>query len=164
GDQLVETEHSLTIAGETISYRATAGTMILKEEGLEEEKAKGEVAKASIFYVAYARSDTTDVSQRPITFAFNGGPGSSSVWLHLGQLGPRRVHLEEEGTAPPPPHRLVDNAHTLLDVSDLVFIDPVSTGFSRVVPGEEPKQFHDFKQDIEWVAEFIRLYTTRFER
>ena len=88
-------------------------------------------------------------------------PGSSSVWLHLGVLGPKRVVLDDEGNAPPPPHGLTDNAYSLLDVTDLVFIDPVSTGYSRAVAGENPGQFHGVEEDVESVGEFIRLYTTR---
>ena len=101
------------------------------------------------------------MGRRPITFSFNGGPGSSSVWLHLGLLGPRRVLMYDEGNALPPPYKLIENEYSLLDNSDLVFIDPVSTGYSRAVPGEDPKQFHGFKEDIESVGEFIRLYITR---
>ncbi|MGB0387275.1 MAG: S10 family peptidase [Ardenticatenaceae bacterium] len=159
-EQVSETRHTVVIGGEEVAYRAIAGTMILKEE---EEKA-GQKAKASIFFTAYLRDGVDDVSRRPLTFSFNGGPGSSSVWLHLGVLGPRRVLFGEEGEALPPPYRLVDNPYSLLDESDLVFIDPVSTGFSRAVPGEEAKQFHGFQKDIESVGEFIRLFTTRYER
>jgi carboxypeptidase C (cathepsin A) len=105
-----------------------------------------------------------DAGRRPLTSSVNGGPGSSSVWLHLGLLGPRRVLMDEEGHPLPPPYQLVDNEHALLDITDLVFIDPVSTGYSRVVPGEKVDQFHNFEKDIEFVGEFIRLYTTRFKR
>ncbi|MBL8802925.1 MAG: peptidase S10 [Planctomycetes bacterium] len=118
-------------------------------------------AKAELFYVAYVLDGVSDPAQRPITFAFNGGPGSSSVWLHLGAFGPRRVRMAAEGWAPPPPYELIDNAHSLLDVTDLVFIDPVTTGYSRAAEGESAAQFHGVTPDVEWVAEFIRLYTTR---
>lgn len=158
-EKIVETHHTVSVAGETISYTATAGTLILQEE----KEKEGEQPKAAIFFVAYTRDDV-DVGQRPLTFSFNGGPGSSSVWLHLGLLGPRRIDLGEEGHLPPPPYALSDNEFSLLDVTDLVFIDPVSTGFSRAVPGEEAKQFHDFKKDIESVGDFIRLYATRYGR
>jgi carboxypeptidase C (cathepsin A) len=158
-----ETKHSVVINGEEIKYTATAGTILLKEE-VKEEDCEVEKPKATIFFISYTKDDVDDVSDRPLTFSFNGGPGSSSVWLHLGLLGPRRVFLDEEGRTPPPPYRLVDNEYSLLDVSDLVFIDPVSTGYSRAVPGEKPEQFHDFTKDIESVGEFIRLYTTRFKR
>jgi carboxypeptidase C (cathepsin A) len=163
-DLISETEHTKTIDGEEIQYRVTTGTIVLKEEYEEKEKAEGEKAKATVFFVAYTRNDVDDVGGRPVTFSFNGGPGSSSVWLHLGVLGPRRVTAERQGNPVPPPYQLVDNEHSLLDKSDLVFIDPVSTGFSRAVPGEKPKQFHDFRKDIESVGDFIRLYTTRYQR
>lgn len=162
-DNIVQTQHTLIINGQTLDYTATCGTIILKEESEEDEKAEGEKAKASIFFVAYTKDNVTDTSKRPITFAFNGGPGSSSVWLHLGLLGPRRVHTDDTNIMPPPYH-LVANEYSLLDISDLVFIDPVSTGFSRVVPGEKPKEFHNFNKDIESVGDFIRLYTTRYQR
>ncbi|RMG91982.1 MAG: peptidase S10 [Chloroflexi bacterium] len=160
-EETAVTHHVITINGEQIPYTVTAGTILLKEETEKEEKAEGFKPKASIFYVAYTRDDVEDVSKRPITFSFNGGPGSSSVWLHLGVLGPRRVETDEVGNLLPPPYRLVDNEFSLLDKTDLVFIDPVSTGYSRAVPGEKPREFHEFKKDIESVGEFIRLYTTR---
>jgi carboxypeptidase C (cathepsin A) len=163
-EAISETRHSVTIDGQAIQYTVTTGTIILKEEEEKEEKSEGEKPKASIFFIAYTKEGIDDVGQRPLTFSFNGGPGSSSVWLHLGVLGPRRVFMDEEGNPPPPPSRLVDNEYSVLDVTDLVFIDPVSTGYSRVVPGEKPKQFHDFQKDIESVGEFIRLYTTRYQR
>ena len=92
--------------------------------------------KASVFYVAYTKDDVSDTSKRPVTFTFNGGPGSASIWLHLGAFGPRRVEMGDAGALLPPPYKLVDNEYSLLDVTDLVFIDPVSTGYSRAVPGE----------------------------
>jgi carboxypeptidase C (cathepsin A) len=153
----VSTSHTVTINGTAYAYTATVGTLILRDE--DDDK-----PKASMFYVAYTLDDVADASKRPLTFSFNGGPGSSSVWLHLGLLGPRRVLMDEEGNPPPPPYRLVDNAHSLLDRTDLVFIDPVSTGFSRAVPGEEPDQFHNYDKDIESVGDFIRLYTSRNRR
>ena len=162
-DNIVQTQHSLTIAGQPLNYTATTGTIVLKEESEKDEKSEGEKAKASIFFVAYTKDDVAPVGKRPITFAFNGGPGSSSVWLHLGLLGPRRVHMDDTNLLPPP-YKLVENEYSLLDVTDLVFIDPVSTGFSRAVPGEKPKEFHNFKKDIESVGDFIRLYTTRYQR
>ena len=167
-DVLVETRHSLTIEGQEIHYTVTCGTMVLKEEA--EKKGEKEVSRRarnrapSIFFVAYTWDEVEDRRTRPITFSFNGGPGSSSVWLHLGLLGPRRVLLDDDGFAFPPPYELVDNAYSLLDQTDLVFIDPVSTGFSRALPGEKSKQFHGFKKDIESVGDFIRLYTTRYQR
>ncbi len=167
-DTLVESTHSVIISGQEIGYTVTCGTIVLKEEaekkGEKEGESEGEKPRASIFFVAYVRDGVEDKRKRPLTFSFNGGPGSSSVWLHLGLLGPRRVLLDDEGFAYPPPYALVDNNYSLLDHTDLVFIDPVSTGFSRVVPGEKPRQFHGFKRDIESVGDFIRLYTTRYQR
>ncbi len=167
-DQLVETEHEASIGGRTIRYTVTAGTLVLKEEmekkGEHEGEAEGEKAKAKVFFIAYTRRDAGDLARRPITFSFNGGPGSSSVWLHLGVLGPKRVDLGEIGELPVPPFRLVENEASLLDRTDLVFIDPVSTGFSRAVVGEKAKEYLAFKKDIESVGDFIRLYTTRYRR
>ncbi|MBN2389139.1 MAG: peptidase S10 [Anaerolineae bacterium] len=155
-EKTVKSKHTVVIDGQEIAYTATAGTLILKDE---EDK-----PKASLFYVAYTRDGVEDEAQRPITFSFNGGPGSSSVWLHMGVVGPRRVLMSPEGDALSPPYTLVNNEYSLLDVTDLVFIDPVSTGYSRAVPGEEAKQFHGVEQDIKSVGEFIRLYTTRAKR
>jgi carboxypeptidase C (cathepsin A) len=154
------TQHSITIDGIKLDYTATAGTIVLKEEDVE----NGEVAKASIFYVAYTLDGVKEPSERAVTFSFNGGPGSSSVWMHLGLLGPKRVLFDDEGNPLPPPYKLVDNEFTLLTQTDLVFIDPVSTGYSRSVPEEKPEQFHSLKKDIESVGEFIRLWTTRNNR
>ena len=159
-DKLSVTHHSVIINGEEIRYTATAGTLVLKEESDKE----GEKPKASVFFIAYTRDDVEDTSKRPITFSFNGGPGSSSVWLHLGVLGPRCVKPDAEGALPQPPYQLANNACSILDKTDLVFIDPVSTGFSRAVPGEEAKQFHGFKKDIESVGDFILLYLGRYKR
>jgi len=163
-DVIVITQHKVVIDGREIGYTVTAGTIVLKEEEEKEDKSEGEKPRASIFFIAYTQDGVEDKAQRPITFSFNGGPGSSSVWLHLGVLGPRRVDVEKEGNPIPPPYRLVDNEFSLLDQTDLVFIDPVSTGYSRAVPGEKPKQFHAFNKDIESVGDFIRLYTTRYQR
>ena len=167
-DQLVETQHTVTIGSREIAYTVTTGTLVLKDEaektGDQAGVAEGEKPRATVFFVAYTRRDAGDLAKRPLTFSFNGGPGSSSVWLHLGVLGPRRVWLDETGNLPPPPYRLEDNASSLLDETDLVFIDPVSTGYSRAVVGEKAKDFHDFKKDIESVGDFIRLYTTRWRR
>lgn len=165
-DNLVVTQHTTTIKGRSIRYTATTGTIVLKEEAQKGEKdgeSEGEKAKAEVFFVAYSKDNVKDKSKRPISFCFNGGPGSSSVWLHLGVLGPKRAKTRDLETVPPP-YTLVENEYSLLDQTDLVFIDPISTGFSRVVPGEKAKDFHGFKKDIESVGEFIRLYCTRYGR
>jgi len=167
-DHIVETKHTVVINGKSIPYTVTCGTIVLKEEaekkGEKDGEAEGEKPKATIFFTAYIRDDVEDKDKRSLTFSFNGGPGSSSVWLHLGLLGPRRVLMDEIGNPLPPPGKLVDNDFTILDQTDLVFIDPVSTGYSRAVPGEKPRQFHGFKKDIESVGDFIRLYTSRYQR
>lgn len=155
-EELYETQHKVAIDGKELEYTATAGTILLKEEDGK--------ARASFFFVSYTKNSAQDMAARPITFSFNGGPGSSSVWLHLGALGPRRVHLNEDGTMPPPPFKLVDNEYSILNQTDLVFIDPISTGFSRAVPGEDPHKFHGLDEDISSVGEFIRLYITRYKR
>lgn len=165
-DNIVRTRHTVQIGDNLVHYTATAGTMILKAE----DKETGEKPRAAVFFVAYTRdrdagvSEADHVARRPITFSFNGGPGSSSVWLHLGVLGPRRVQSADNDEALPPPYRLVDNDYSLLDKTDLVFIDPVTTGFSRAVPGEDDREFHSFEKDIESVGDFIRLYTSRYQR
>lgn len=150
------TKHEMTVNGTKIPYTATAGTLILKKDDGK--------PSASMFYVAYTRDDAPDPSKRPLTFCFNGGPGSSSVWLHLGALGPKRVEMGPDGQAPAPPYRLLDNQDTALDFTDLVFVDPVSTGYSREAPGENAAQFHGFEGDLKSVSEFIRLYTGRTDR
>ena len=155
-EKIVQTKHSIRIGGQEIKYTATAGTILLKLED--------DTPKASVFYIASTKDDAGDLSKRPVTFSFNGGPGSASVWLHLGAFWPRRVEMGDAGSLLGPPYQLVDNEYWLLDVTDLVFIDPVSTGFSRVVTGEQPKQFHGIKEDMESVGDFIRLYTTRDKR
>jgi len=163
-DELVVTQHTATVAGQTIPYTVTCGRIVLKEESEGQGESEGEKPKASIFFIAYTRDGVEDLSRRPITFSFNGGPGSSSVWLHLGVLGPRRVEMGDAGALLPPPWKLVNNDFSLLDVTDLVFIDPVSTGYSRPVVGEKARQYHSFKKDIESVGDFIRLYASRYQR
>ncbi len=150
------TKHVITIGGQSIEYTARAGTLALEEEDGKE--------KARLFFVAYTRDGVEDPATRPVTFSFNGGPGSSSVWLHLGALGPRMVRLEDEGWAPSPPYQLVDNPDSWFDLTDLVFIDPVTTGYSRAAEGEDPSQFYGVDEDAQWVGEFIRLWTTRYQR
>ena len=150
------THHTIKINNQVIPYTATAGYITLRDE-----EGKG---KANVFFTAYTREDIKDLSHRPLTFAFNGGPGSSTVWLHLGALGPKKVLLDDNGFPLPPPFKLIDNPYTLLDVSDIVCLDAISTGFSRALPGEKPQQFHGVREDIEAVGEFIRLYLTRNNR
>jgi len=164
-DNLVVTKHRVKIGGREIRYTVTAGTMVMKEETADRTKvSEGEKPRAEVFFVAYTKDGVSNKSKRPLTFSFNGGPGSSSVWLHLGVLGPRCVVMTDEGELPPPPFKLTDNQYSILDDTDLVFIDPVSTGYSRAVEGQKPKEWHEFRKDIESVGDFIRLYTTRFNR
>ncbi|HEV2779156.1 MAG TPA: peptidase S10 [Actinophytocola sp.] len=159
-DDLVTTSHSLTIKRRKLNYTVTTGRIVLREEVVTDGKFDGHRPKAEVFLTAYT-VDGADPTRRPVTFAFNGGPGSSSVWLHLGLLGPRRVVSGDAGDPAPPPYELVDNAETLLAHSDLVFIDPVSTGYSRPVEGEKAGDYHGFQGDIESVGEVIRLWTSR---
>jgi len=163
-DKISVTRHRAKLGKQTLAYTVTCGTLVLREEAEKEGKSEGEKARAKVFFIAYTLDDAGDRAARPVTFSFNGGPGSSSVWLHLGVLGPRRVELDAEGRASAPPGRLVPNEHTLLDVSDLVFIDPVGTGYSRMVEGEKVKEYHEYKRDLESVGEFIRLYCSRYNR
>src|SRR4029079_3102510 len=156
-DQISITRHRTRIGKRQLSYTVTCGTIVLKEESEKEGKSEGEKARAKVFFIAYTLDDVPDKAKRPVTFSFNGGPGSSSVWLHFGVLGPRRVELDAEGFASAPPGKLVPNEFSMLDVSDLVFIDPVGTGYSRMVEGEKVKEYHEYKRDLESVGAFIRL-------
>ncbi|HWE03217.1 MAG TPA: hypothetical protein VG326_12480 [Tepidisphaeraceae bacterium] len=155
-DKLSVTEGQISINDQTLKYKATAGQMILRDDSGK--------AKAEMFFVAYEKQPAEPRGTRPITFVFNGGPGAAAVWLHLGTAGPKRVALDEEGDAPSPPYRLEDNPNTWLTATDLVFIDPVGTGYSRAVAGEKPEQFYGVEEDIRSVAEFIRMYVTRNQR
>lgn len=156
GIEPVETHHEISARGKVLPYTARAGVLPLTDEFGERE--------AEFFFVAYELEGTPDRSRRPLTFAFNGGPGSSSIWLHMGALGPKRVAMEKEGWMPAPPYRYEDNAATWLDQTDLVFIDPIGTGFSRAAKEDLNKKFWSFQGDIESVGEFIRLYLTRYKR
>ncbi|MBK6419463.1 MAG: peptidase S10 [Ignavibacteria bacterium] len=152
----VTTKHSVSINGAQVSYEATAGHLtLLKEDGSP---------RAKVFFIAYTKTGVSDPATRPVTISFNGGPGSSSVWLHLGVLGPRRVAMNDDGTTLPPPYKLVDNDQSWLDMTDLVFIDPVSTGYSRANEEKDAKQFHGYNQDIESVGEFIRRWISDNKR
>lgn len=162
-DNIVTTRHTITLKGKVLKYTATVGTVVLKEEVDKE----GHKAKAEIFFMAFTRDGVRNPAKRPLTFSFNGGPGSSSVWMLLGLLGPRRVPLaKNENERLAPPFELTDNEFTLLEESDLVFIDPVGTGYSRPVSGEntDPNEFYSFQRDLDSVGEFIRLYTSRHQR
>lgn len=150
-------ESTVTINGVKIPYKVTTGKLQLKGDDGK--------ARASIFYVSYVRTDTKDASTRPVMFAFNGGPGSSAVWLHIGVLGPKIIKLPGDGTvAPMPPVRVADNPLSILDVCDLVFIDPVSTGYSRAEKDVKPGDFHGLDEDIESVGDFIRRWVSEHDR
>src|SRR6266436_4020245 len=126
------TEHSIKIGGQTIPYKATA----------------------LLYSTAYTRSDVKDLSQRPVAFVYNGGPGSSSVWLHMGSFSPRRVVTVNADATPPAPYKLSENPHCLLDKTDLVFVDPVGTGFSHAVGKAQDKDFWGVDQDVKSLAQF----------
>jgi carboxypeptidase C (cathepsin A) len=152
----VVTRHELRLGDRVLRYTVTTGMMPLANEAGETE--------ANVFFMAYVADRPGGPDKRPLMFSFNGGPGSSSVWLHLGALGPKRVRMLDDGALPPPPYELVDNEHTWLDQVDLVFIDPVGTGYSRATKPELGKKFWGVQGDIDSVGEFIRLYLTRYER
>ncbi|MGB8508521.1 MAG: hypothetical protein WCD76_08945 [Pyrinomonadaceae bacterium] len=155
-DKTVITKHEVRIGGRTLKYTVTTGVMPLRNAAGDTE--------ARIFYMAYTADNAGNSSLRPLTFSFNGGPGSASVWLHMGAIGPKRVRMLDDGGMPPPPFQLVDNEYTWLDQTDLVFIDPVGTGYSRAAKPELANKFFGLQGDIQSVGEFIRLYLTRSER
>ena len=159
-DDLVTTHHTLKVGRRNLRYTATTGRVVLREEEHKDGTFGGHKARAELSMTSYVLDDA-DPRTRPVTFAFNGGPGSSSVWLHLGLLGPRRVVSGDVGALVPPPYDLVDNPESLLAVSDLVFLDPMSTGYSRAVEGGKPGEYHGYEKDVESVAELIRLWTSR---
>lgn len=152
----VVTRHKVLVGGKEISYIATIGQLPIMNDAGETE--------AEIFFIAYVKDNSAPNSRRPLLFIFNGGPGASSVWLHMGAVGPRRVQMFADGTMPPPPYQLVDNEFTWLDEADLVFIDPVGTGYSRAVKPELTKKFSSVQGDIDSVGRFIRLFLSRYER
>jgi len=151
----VVTHHQATVNGTTLKYTATAGRLPIK-------RGDGKI-EAEMFFVAYTL-DGADPAKRPLTFAFNGGPGSASIWLHMGALGPRRVVLKPDGSLPAAPYHIEDNANTLLDKSDLVFVDAIGTGYSRAETTELSKKFWSVKGDVQAFSEFIRMYISRYER
>ena len=147
------TEHVLRLKGQAVPYKAAAGTILLRDD-------QGEPI-GLMYAAAYVRSDVKDPSTRPIAFFYNGGPGSASFWLHLGAFGPRRVATVDAAFTPPPPYALVDNAETLLDKTDMVFIDAMGTGYSRPVGKGQPKDFYGIDEDVNAFAQFIRTYISR---
>jgi carboxypeptidase C (cathepsin A) len=151
----VVTHHQITLEGRALKYTATAGRLPIK-------RGDGKI-EAEMFFVGYTL-DGQDASKRSLTFAFNGGPGSSSIWLHMGALGPRRVVLNPEGFLLPAPYKIEDNPYTLLDKSDVVLVDAIGTGFSRAETAEVMKKFWGVKGDIDAFSEFIRMYISRYER
>ena len=151
----VVTHHTTTVGGKALSYTATVGRLPLK-------RADGKI-EAEMFFVAYTL-DGADAAKRPLTFAFNGGPGSASIWLHMGALGPKRVVLQQNGFMPAAPYRVEDNPDTLLDRSDLVMVDAMATGYSRAATAELTQKFLGLKGDVQAFGEFIRLYLSRYER
>jgi len=152
----VVTRHTIQVDGKTLAYTATAALMPLKDNAGETE--------AHIFYAAYTLDGVTDLGKRPLTFCFNGGPGAASLWVHMGTIGPRSPRLLPNGDMPPPPYQLRDNPHTWLDRSDLVFIDPVGTGYSRARNTDTARRMNGVQGDLQSVGEFIRLYVTRNNR
>ena len=150
-EPLSVTHHTAQVAGQALSYTATAGRLPVELQGNQ----------CQMFFTAYTLDGVEDVSARPVTFAFNGGPGSGSLWLHMGMLAPRRLDVDEDGQSNSLPVGIVDNPCSILDMTDLVFIDPVGTGYSRAAEGVDPTLFYSYEGDIASVSEFIRLYTTR---
>ena len=163
-DHLVTSKHSAVIAGKTIRYTVTVGTMVITDEITENGVYKGGSQRYQIFFTAYTLDDPEDIAKRPLTFSWNGGPGSSSMWVHMGFLGPRRVKLDSEGNVTEFPAPIMDNPFSILDMTDLVFVDPVTTGFSRALPENKVTDFIGYSNDIRSVGDFIRLYVTRNKR
>lgn len=150
------TQHEIVVDGETIRYTATAGYMPMQSEQGEDQ--------AYVFYIAYTKDGVQDPASRPICYTFNGGPGSSSVWLHMGGLGPKRILTQDDGNTVAPPYGVADNPYTWLDETDLVFIDPMMTGWTRPAAEVEKKKFLGYEEDLALVGDFIRLYTHRNQR
>jgi carboxypeptidase C (cathepsin A) len=154
-DSVVVTHHSARIGGQQINYTATTGTLVVKDDA--------GTPKASFFYVAYTKDGVPDIARRPVSFVYNGGPGSASLFTHMG-MGPKRVVLTDDGHGMPAPYEITDNEDSFLDATDLVFIDAISTGYSRPVPGQNPAQFYGVVEDANWFSDFIYQYVTRNER
>ncbi len=148
--------HSVVAAGETVAYEAVVASVILRDM---EEMPTGE-----LFYTAYFRTNGGDPATRPLVFAYNGGPGSASFWLHMGIMGPRRVVTPNVGQQAPPPYPLVDNPHTLLDIADIVMVDPIGTGFSRPAGDAEGSDFWGIDEDAASLAQFIRRFLSHYNR
>jgi carboxypeptidase C (cathepsin A) len=152
----VITHNSIKIDGKEINYTATTGTLLLKNES--------DSAIALIGFTYYTKDGISDYGNRPITFAYNGGPGSSSIWLHMGALGPKRVVLEDPNAVPPAPYKIEDNKYSILDVTDLVLIDPVGTGLSKAVGKAKGKDFWGVNEDIKSISEFIYQFLLQYNR
>lgn len=149
------TQHSITIGGQKIGYKAIASHMPIRNES-------GEL-QGEMFFVAYIK-DGEDPKTRPLTFAYNGGPGSASLWLHMGALGPRRVAMNPDGSMPKPPYHVVDNQETWLPSTDIVMVDAMGTGYSRLAKPDMGKQFFGVQADIRAFAEFVRAFLARYGR
>ena len=158
-DIKVITNHTTSILGKKISYSAQAGTQPVWDS-------RGNVI-AALYYTYYKRTDLEDDSNRPIAFSFNGGPGSASIWMHLGYTGPYSLIIDDEGY-PIQPYGYKSNPYSILDVADIVFVNPVNVGFSRILKEmtkeEATKKFFGMKQDIQYLAEWISTFVTREER
>ena len=154
--QFAVTHHSLRIGGQTLRFTATAGSLVLRNTK--------DQPTATMFFVAFTQDGVNDESQRPVTFLYNGGPGSSSIWLELGAFGPRRVETTNAGATPPAPYKLINNGDSLLDKSDLVFIDAPGTGFSRIVGAGKPGAFYSVDGDGKAFTQFIRRYLNKYRR
>jgi carboxypeptidase C (cathepsin A) len=146
------TKHSARIGGQTINYTATAGTYVIRDDN--------GTPKASFFYVGYVKDEVPDITRRPLSFVYNGGPGSASLFTHMG-LGPKRIVLTDDGHGMPAPYSIADNESSFLDATDMVFVDAVSTGYSRPAPGENPSQFYGVVQDATWFSDYVYQYITR---
>ncbi len=149
-------QHSVKVGGKSMAYTTTAGQLPIKND-------KGET-EANLYFTAYTLDNPKEGDRRPITFTFNGGPGSASVWLHMGGLAPKRVEMLDDGAMPRPPYRIIDNDFSWIGSTDLVFIDPVDTGYSRATSDENAKKAKGVDGDLESVGEFIRLYLSRYSR